>query len=65
MGKDRQHAKFWVTDERGSCEVIGWNLKPEDEPKDQFDLAVAPQVNDFNGHRSVQLKLIDWRPAQD
>jgi len=26
---------------------------------------VAPQVNDFNGHRSVQLKLIDWRPAQD
>ena len=64
MGKDRQHAKFWVTDERGSCEVIAWNLKPEDEPKDQFDLAVAPQVNDFNGHRSVQLKLIDWRPAQ-
>ena len=64
MGKDRQHAKFWITDERGSCEVIAWNLKPEDEPKDQFDLAVAPQVNDFNGHRSVQLKLIDWRPAQ-
>ena len=42
MGKDRQHAKFWVTDERGSCEVIAWNLKPEDEPKDHFDLAVAP-----------------------
>ena len=64
MGKERQHAKFWVTDERGSCEVIAWNLKPENEPKDQFDLAVAPQVNEFNGHRSVQLKLIDWRPIQ-
>ena len=64
MGRDKQHAKFWVTDERGSCEVIAWNLKPEEEPKDTFDIAVAPQINDFNGHRSVQLKLIDWRPAK-
>ncbi|MEC8974045.1 MAG: DHHA1 domain-containing protein, partial [Verrucomicrobiota bacterium] len=49
MGRDKQHAKFWVTDERGDCEVIAWNLKPEDEPKDTFDIAVAPQINDFNG----------------
>ncbi|MEE2947527.1 MAG: single-stranded-DNA-specific exonuclease RecJ [Verrucomicrobiota bacterium] len=65
MGRDKQHAKFWVTDERGACEVIAWNLKPEDEPKDNFDIAVAPQINDFNGRRSIQLKLIDWRPASD
>ena len=64
MGRDKQHAKFWVTDERGACEVIAWNLKPENEPKDTFDIAVAPQINDFNGRRSVQLKLIDWRPAK-
>ena len=64
MGRDKQHAKFWVTDERGACEVVAWNLKPEDEPKDTFDIAVAPQINDFNGRRSVQLKLIDWRPAK-
>ena len=62
MGKDKQHVKFWATDGRESCEVIAWNLKSEDEPKDQFDLAVSPQVNNFNGHLSVQLKLIDWRP---
>ncbi|MCH2382029.1 MAG: single-stranded-DNA-specific exonuclease RecJ [Pedosphaera sp.] len=64
MGRDKQHAKFWVTDEHGACEVVAWNLKPEDEPKDTFDIAVAPQINDFNGRRSVQLKLIDWRPAK-
>ena len=64
MGRDRQHAKFWVTDEHGACEVVAWNLKPEDEPQDTFDIAVAPQINDFNGRRSVQLKLIDWRPAK-
>ena len=64
MGRDKQHAKFWVTDEHGACEVVAWNLKPEDEPQDTFDIAVAPQINDFNGRRSVQLKLIDWRPAK-
>ena len=64
MGRDKQHAKFWVTDNHDACEVVAWNLKPEDEPKDTFDIAVAPQINDFNGRRSVQLKLIDWRPAK-
>ena len=65
MGKDKQHVKFWANDDRESCEVIAWNLKPEDEPKGNFDLAVAPQVNSFNGHLSVQLKLIDWRPTKN
>ena len=64
MGRDKQHAKFWVTDNHDACEVVAWNLKPEDEPKDTFDVAVAPQINDFNGRRSVQLKLIDWHPAK-
>ena len=64
MGRDKQHAKFWVTDNHDACEVVAWNLKSEDEPKDTFDIAVAPQINDFNGRRSVQLKLIDWRPAK-
>ena len=65
MGKDKQHVKFWANDDRESCEVIAWNLKPEDEPKGNFDLAVAPQVNSFNGHLSIQLKLIDWRPTKN
>ena len=64
MGKEKQHVKFWANDERESCEVIAWNLKPQDEPKGNFDLAVAPQVNNFNGRLSVQLKLIDWRPTK-
>ena len=65
MGRDKQHAKFWVTDNQDASEVLAWKLKPEDEPIDTFDIAVAPQINDFNGRRSVQLKLIDWRPAKD
>ncbi len=64
IGKEKQHVKFWANDEGESCEVIAWNLKAEDEPKGKFDLAVAPQVNSYNGHLSVQLKLIDWRPTE-
>jgi hypothetical protein len=26
-------------------------------------VAFAPQVNDYNGRRTVQLKVLDWRPA--
>jgi hypothetical protein len=29
----------------------------------RFDLAFAPQVNAFNGRRTVQLKVLAWRPA--
>ena len=58
MGRDKQHAKFWVTDERSACEVIAWNLKPEDEPENNFDIAVAPQINEFNGRKTIQLKFI-------
>ena len=64
MGRDKQHAKFWVTDERSACEVIAWNLKPEDEPESNFDIAVAPQINEFNGRKTIQLKFIDWRPSK-
>jgi len=29
----------------------------------QFDLAFAPSINEFNGRTTVQLKVLDWRPA--
>jgi len=27
----------------------------------RFDVAFVPQVNEFNGRRAVQLKILDWR----
>ena len=29
-----------------------------------FDIAVAPQINEFNGRKTIQLKFIDWRPSK-
>ena len=28
-----------------------------------FDLAFSPEINDYNGRRGVQLKVLDWRGA--
>ena len=30
---------------------------------DAQHLAAAPQINVYNGRRTVQLKVLDWRPA--
>jgi hypothetical protein len=43
--------------------VVCWNCEKEVLPTGRFDLAVVPQINEYNGSRSMQLKLLDWRPA--
>ena len=63
MGREQQHAKFWVTDGRTHFEVLWWNCGNAPLPQGSFDLAFAPQINDYNGRRSVQFKLLDWRPS--
>jgi len=65
MGADRKHAKLWITDGRATCEAVMWNLGENALPTGRFDLAFAPQINEFNGNVSVQLKALDWRPAAD
>lgn len=65
MGADKQHVKLWATDGKTSHEGVWWNAGKESLPVGRFDLAFAPQVNDYNGRRTVQLKVLDWRPAED
>ena len=64
MGNEGQHAKFWVTDGEVSNEVLWWNCGKQAMPTGHFDLAFAPQINDYNGRRSIQFKLLNWRPSE-
>jgi single-stranded-DNA-specific exonuclease len=64
MGTQKQHVKMWVTDGRATHEAVWWGAGNESLPVGQYDLAFSPQVNDYNGNRCVQLKVLDWRPAQ-
>ena len=66
MGKEQQHAKLSVTDGNTSADAICWNATECDLPTEnigRFDLAVEPSINTWRGQRSLQLKILDWRPA--
>jgi single-stranded-DNA-specific exonuclease len=64
MGREQQHAKLWITDGARVAEVVWWNGADQPMPAGRFDLACAPQVNDYNGRRTVQLKLLAWQPGE-
>lgn len=61
MGAEKKHAKLWITDGRRTIEAVLWNAGEGSLPVGQFDLACEPQLNDFRGTTSVQLKVLDWR----
>ncbi len=63
MGAEKQHVKLFATDGRLAYEIVWWRAGNTALPSGPFDLACVPEVNEFNGRRSVQLKLLDWRPA--
>ena len=63
MGTAKQHVKMWVTDGTITHEAVWWGAGSEALPVGQFDLAFAPGINQFNGNSTVQLKVLDWRPA--
>lgn len=62
VGKERQHAKFWVTDGRVTREAIWYAAGDRPIPEGMFDLACVPHIHEYNGRRNVQLKVLDWRP---
>lgn len=60
IGRDKQHAKLWITDGEVTHEAVAWRVGGGRLPEGKFDLAFAPQINQFQGRRSVQLKALDW-----
>jgi single-stranded-DNA-specific exonuclease len=61
IGADKQHVKMWLTDGAITHEALWWGAGKESLPVGKFDLAFAPQVNEYNGRRAVQLKVLDWQ----
>jgi single-stranded-DNA-specific exonuclease len=63
VGAEKKHLKLWVTDGTATREAIWFNAADRPLPDGQFDLAFTPQLTEFNGTFSVQLRVLDWRPA--
>ncbi|MCL5098953.1 MAG: single-stranded-DNA-specific exonuclease RecJ [Candidatus Omnitrophica bacterium] len=63
LGKQRQHARLWITDGSVIQEAVWWQAGDAPLPEGTFDLAFAPTLNEFKGQRTIQLKVLDWRPS--
>jgi single-stranded-DNA-specific exonuclease len=62
MGRENQHVKWRLTDGQAALEAVWWNGGEAPAPTGRFDLAFIPTLNDYQGRRSVQLRVLDWRP---
>lgn len=63
MGPEKQHVKMWVSDGGSAVEAVWWSAGNASIPDNRFDLAFAPNVNEYQGRRTVQLKVLDWQPS--
>jgi len=63
MGKTQQHLKLPLTDGVRRVDAVWWNAGEAPIPSGVFDVAVVPQVNEYGGRCSVQLRWLDSRPS--
>ena len=63
LGQDKQHVKMWLTDGATIQEAVWWGAGDGSLPVGKFDVAFAPKIEQYNGRRLVQLKMLDWRSA--
>jgi single-stranded-DNA-specific exonuclease len=63
IGKEQQHVKMRVTDGGAEVDAVWWRAGDQSLPVGSFDLAFVPQINEYNGRRTLQLKVLDWRPG--
>jgi single-stranded-DNA-specific exonuclease len=61
VGADKRHVKMWLTDGSTTHEALWWGAGQESLPVGKFDLAFMPKSEIYNGRRTVQLKVLDWR----
>jgi len=57
----KNHLRFNVTDGDTSAQAIWWGMGEFEFPQGGFDVAFAPELNEYRGVESVQLKVKDVR----
>lgn len=64
VGADKRHVKLWISDGQVTREAVWWNAGELALPVGQFDLAFCPELNEYNGLFTIQLRVLDWRPVE-
>lgn len=63
MGKEQQHWRFTFTDGGTQLEGVWWSAGDRPVPVGDFEIVGVPEINEYNGRRSVRLRMLDWRPV--
>lgn len=65
LGRGQQHWRLRLTDGKSVLDALWWGAATDgaELPSGSFDVAAVPQVESFNGRRSVRLRFIAWRPT--
>jgi single-stranded-DNA-specific exonuclease len=65
LGRGQQHWRLRLTDGNSAVDALWWGAATDgaELPCGCFDVAAVPQVETFNGRRSVRLRFIAWRFA--
>jgi single-stranded-DNA-specific exonuclease len=63
VGAAQQHRRFNVSDGTATHQALWWNCDQNVQLPPVFDLAFAPELNEFNGTFAIQLKVLDLKPS--
>jgi single-stranded-DNA-specific exonuclease len=63
FGTGEKHLRFAVSDGTATHQALWWSCPPDFEFPPRFDLAFAPELNEFNGTYAIQLKVLDLRAS--
>jgi single-stranded-DNA-specific exonuclease len=59
----KNHLRFNVTDGDTAAQAIWWGMGDFEFPQDRIDVAFTPELNEYRGVESVQLKIRDVRES--
>ncbi|HEV8540896.1 MAG TPA: single-stranded-DNA-specific exonuclease RecJ [Verrucomicrobiae bacterium] len=63
FGASQQHLRLLVSDGSSMYQAVWWNCPAEFGFPSRFDLAFAPELNEYNGTYGIQLKVLDLRSS--
>lgn len=62
---ETSHRRLWIDPGSGALNEMVWFNAGEMPPVgSMIDAACVPTINRYNGQEQLQVRLIDWRPAQ-
>lgn len=68
MGKGERHLSLTLKQHQVTFRAVAFNqaewVEPLKNHSGPLDVAYRPIINEFRGRRSVELHLVDWKPAQ-